>query len=50
MAKETINKMEGNLPNGKKYLQIIGLTRGQYEKYRKNPYNLTVKKKKKKSV
>lgn len=27
-AKETINKMQGNLPNGKRYLQIIHPIKG----------------------
>ena len=43
--RKPLTKWKGNLPTGKKYLQIMS-ARGQYEKYIKNPYNLTVKIKK----
>ena len=46
--KYTINKNEEaiNLLNGKRYLQMIDPTRGQYPKYTKSSYNSTSKNKK----
>ena len=38
-AKETINKMKGNLLNGRKYLQIMYLIKGQYLKHVKSSHN-----------
>ena len=38
-AKKTTSKIKHNLSNGRRYLQIIYLIRGQYSKYIKNAYN-----------